>query len=250
MRWATAAMLIEAKIEAIVDDLAKAQLPDGYLNAGTSGASPTSAGRTFATTMSSTTPATCWRARSPISRLRTPQVARHHGALRRPYRRDVRPRPGQKRGYPGHQEIEIALIKLYRLTGDRKHLDLATYFINERGHQPPHYFAEEALARATIRRITGPGPTNIASPHLPVREQTKVVGHAVRAMYMDTAMADLAAELNDAGLKRACEALWDDVTTAQMYVTAGLGPEDQRGFHRLTTCRTKPPMPRLALRSR
>ena len=64
-----------------------------------------------------------------------------------------------------------------------------------------------------------------------MREQTKVVGHAVRAMYMLSAMADLAAELDDEGLKRACETLWRDVTTAQMYVTAGLGPkETNEGF--------------------
>ena len=59
---------------------------------------------------------------------------------------------------------------------------------------------------------------------MPVREQNKVVGHAVRAMYMYTAMADLAAELGDASLKRACEALWDDVTSTRMYVTGGFGP--------------------------
>ena len=57
-----------------------------------------------------------------------------------------------------------------------------------------------------------------------MREQDKVVGHAVRAMYMYTAMADLAVELNDAGLKKACETLWDDVMVTKMYVTAGLGP--------------------------
>ena len=54
--------------------------------------------------------------------------------------------PGQKRGYPGHQEIELALVKLYRLTGDKRRLDLAAYFIDERGREP-HYFTQEALAR-------------------------------------------------------------------------------------------------------
>ncbi len=57
------------------------------------------------------------------------------------------PGANQKHGYCGHQEIELALIKLYRLLGDRKHLDLAVYFINERGRQPPHYFDVEAVAR-------------------------------------------------------------------------------------------------------
>ena len=66
---------------------------------------------------------------------------------------------------------------------------------------------------------------------MPVREQTKMVGHAVRAMYMYSAMADLASELGDTALKRACETLWHDVTHAQMYVTGGLGPsETNEGF--------------------
>ena len=138
--------------------------------------------------------------------------------------------PGQKRGYDGHQEIELALVKLYRLTGDRRRLDLAAYFIDERGRQP-HYFTEEAIARGEDPAAFWAGTYEYNQSHLPVREQTKMVGHAVRAMYMASAMADLALELDDAGLKRACEALWRDVTTAQMYVTAGLGPkESNEGF--------------------
>ena len=67
--------------------------------------------------------------------------------------------------------------------------------------------------------------------HLPVREQTKVVGHAVRAMYMYAAMADLAAEHGDAALKAACETLWADVIERRMYVTGGFGPsEHNEGF--------------------
>jgi DUF1680 family protein len=134
------------------------------------------------------------------------------------------PGPNQKHGYPGHQEIEIALIKLYRLTGERKHLDLATYFINERGKQPPHYFDVEAYARGSDPKDYWAKTYEYNQSHKPVREQDKVVGHAVRAMYMYTAMADLAAELNDEGLKHACEVLWNDVMETKMYITAGLGP--------------------------
>jgi uncharacterized protein len=140
------------------------------------------------------------------------------------------PGEGQKKGYCGHQEIEIALIKLYRALGDRKHLELATYFINQRG-QKPHYFDIEAKAR-------GEGPDEYFQKtyeynqsHKPVREQDKVVGHAVRALYMYSAMADLAAELDDAGLKKACEVLWKDLVSKRMYVTAGLGPSaSNEGF--------------------
>jgi DUF1680 family protein len=222
---------IEAKIDAIVEDLARAQSPDGYLN--------------------------CWyNGREPDKRwtnlrdnhelynaghLLEGAIAYFQATGRRRFL-DVMERyldhvaatlgrgPGQKRGYDGHQEIELALIKLYRLTGDRRRLDLASYFIDERGRQP-HYFDQEALARGDDPVAFWAGTYEYCQAHRPVREQTKMVGHAVRAMYMATAMADLALEHDDAALKAACEALWRDVTTAQMYVTAGLGPrESNEGF--------------------
>ncbi len=141
------------------------------------------------------------------------------------------PGPGQKRGYCGHQEIELALIKLHHATGERKYLDLATYFINERGNQHPHYFDVEALARGDDPKTYRFGSYEYSQSHKPVREQDKVVGHAVRAMYMYAAMADLASDLGDEGLRKACEALWRDVTTKRMYVTAGLGPSaSNEGF--------------------
>ena len=130
--------------------------------------------------------------------------------------------PDRSAAIRGHQEIELALIKLYRLTGDRRRLDLAAYFIDERGREP-HYFTEEALARGDDPASYWAGTYEYNQSHIPVREQTRMVGHAVRAMYMASAMADLALELGDDGLKRACEALWRDVTTAQMYVTAVSG---------------------------
>lgn len=138
--------------------------------------------------------------------------------------------PGQTRGYPGHQEIEIALVKLYHLTGERKQLELAAYFIDERGRQP-HYFDKEARARGDDPASYHFGTHEYSQSHKPVREQDKVVGHAVRAMYMYTAMADLAADLDDDGLRRACEVLWDDVTSTRMYVTGGFGPSaSNEGF--------------------
>ena len=135
--------------------------------------------------------------------------------------------PGQKRGYCGHPEIELALVKLYHLTKEKKHLDLAAYFVNERGHQPPHYYdveREERARRGLFEQRYSYPNYEYSQSHEPVRDQNKVVGHAVRAMYLYTAMADLAAELNDEALKRACQVLWDDVMETKMYVTAGLGP--------------------------
>lgn len=219
---------IETKIEAAIDDLEKAQAPDGYLN--------------------------CWYlGREPDKRwtnLRDNHEMYNAGHLlegavayfqvtgRRRFL-DVMERyldhiyatfgtgPGQRRGYDGHEEIELALMKLYYLTGERKHLDFATYMINERGNQKPHYFDIEREQRegSGDKRQPYVFPNyEYSQSHKPVREQDKVVGHAVRAMYLYTAMADLAAELEDESLKRACEVLWDDVMETKMYVTAGLGP--------------------------
>ncbi len=134
------------------------------------------------------------------------------------------PLPGQKRGYCGHPEIELALVKLFHVTRDRRHLDLAAYFIDERGRQKPHYFDVEAVARGDDPRAYWFASYEYNQSHKPVREQDKAVGHAVRAMYMYAAMADLAAEFGDESLRRACEVLWRDVTGKRMYVTAGLGP--------------------------
>jgi len=219
---------IEARIEAVIDDFEKAQAPDGYLNCWYLGREPEkrwsnlrdnhelyNAGHMLegAIAYFETTGRRRWL---DIMERYVDLIGKTFG-----------PGPDQKHGYCGHQEIEIALIKLYRLTGERRHLDLAAYFINERGKAPPHYFDVEREAREAkgweTQRYTQ-GNYEYSQSHKPVREQEKVVGHAVRAMYMYTAMADLAAELNDAGLKAACETLWNDVMDTKMYVTAGLGP--------------------------
>ena len=130
---------------------------------------------------------------------------------------------GQLRGYCGHEELELALVKLARVTGEKKYLDLAKYFIDERGAEP-NYFTEEAIrdGRDPAKFIQKTYEYNQA--HQPVREQKKVVGHAVRAMYLYSGMADIATEYNDDSLTSALETLWDDLTTKQMYVTGGIGP--------------------------
>ncbi len=143
--------------------------------------------------------------------------------------------PGQKRGYPGHPEIELALVKLYRCTGERRYLALAQYFVDERG-QSPHYFDQERLARGETISIFGPAFSRMYTheynqSHKPVREQDRPVGHAVRAMYLYSAMADLAGELGDAGLRAAGERLWQHLVERLMYVTGGIGTSRQNeGF--------------------
>lgn len=134
------------------------------------------------------------------------------------------PEPGKKRGYPGHEEIELALVKLYRTTGLQRFLRLAKYFIDERGRQP-HYFEIEAEARGESRFPAWIGEKSYRywQAHMPVREQTTAEGHAVRAMYLYSGMVDVALETGDSELLQACERLWDNVTNRRMYVTGAVG---------------------------
>jgi DUF1680 family protein len=130
---------------------------------------------------------------------------------------------GQRHGYCGHEEIELALVKLARFTGEKRYMDLARYFIDERGAKP-HYFDAEARARGSDPASWYHRIYEYNQSHVPVREQDKVVGHAVRAMYLYSAMADLAAEDDDEPLRAACVRLWHDLTRKRLYVTGGLGP--------------------------
>jgi hypothetical protein len=102
--------------------------------------------------------------------------------------------------YPGHQEIEIGLVKLYRLTGEERYLNLAKFFLDARKDGMEYN-----------------------QSHLPVTEQTEAVGHAVRATYMYSAMADIAALTGDAAYIRALNVIWDDVIGSKLYITGGIG---------------------------
>lgn len=131
--------------------------------------------------------------------------------------------PGQKRGYPGHEEIELALVKLYRATGEARYLNLAKYFIDERGQQP-HYFDLEAVARGEDPQDYWAKTYRYSQSHIPVREQTEPVGHSVRACYLYSGMADVAVETGDEALASALRQIWDNLTGKHMYITGGLGP--------------------------
>ncbi|MCB7069773.1 glycoside hydrolase family 127 protein [Caldibacillus sp. 210928-DFI.2.22] len=132
---------------------------------------------------------------------------------------------GQISGYPGHQEIELALLKLYEVTNDVKYLNLSKYFIDQRGKEP-HYFDIEKEKRGEKLPYWYEYGYKYSQSHLPVKEQTEAVGHAVRAVYMYTAMADLAKKTKDEQLKVVCEKLWNNVTQKQMYITAGIGSSE------------------------
>lgn len=144
------------------------------------------------------------------------------------------PGENQLHGYPGHPEIELALMRLSQTTGNIAYQNLAEYFINERGKQPNYFDAEwernGSVSFWTKRKSEHPNLEHMSPDyreynqfHRPVREQDKAVGHAVRALYLYAGMADIAAATGDQTLKRACKTLYKDVTQKQMYITGGVG---------------------------
>ena len=114
--------------------------------------------------------------------------------------------PGKKHDVPGHEEIEIGLVKLYGVTGEKRYLALAKFFLDERG-------------RAHGRKIYG----DYCQDHKPVVRQNAAVGHAVRAGYLYSGMADVAALTSDADYVEALGRLWQDVVSKKMYITGGIG---------------------------
>lgn len=125
-------------------------------------------------------------------------------------------------GYPGHPEIELALIRLYEVTKNEKYLQLAKHFIDIRGVDP-HYYEKERQGRSwTVWNGDGKNHEYQQS-HAPVREQKDAVGHSVRAVYLYTAMAALGAKTNDEGLKNACDRLYESIVKRRMYITGAIG---------------------------
>jgi hypothetical protein len=125
--------------------------------------------------------------------------------------------PGKKRAFPGHQEIEVGLSKLFRATGKRAYLDLAKFFLDERGH----YFQGERHAADDPFAVYD--SDEYMQNHKPVLEQDEAVGHAVRAMYMYAGMADVAALGGYPEYVKAIDRLWGDVVGRKMYITGGVG---------------------------
>lgn len=131
--------------------------------------------------------------------------------------------PGKRRGYDGHPELELALVRLYHATGEQRYLQLAQYMVEERG-QSPNYFDQEARERGEDPADFWAKTYEYCQAHAPIRQQGKVVGHAVRAMYLLAGVADLAHELDDPTLLATCERLWDNLVHRRVYLTGGIGP--------------------------
>lgn len=129
-----------------------------------------------------------------------------------------------KDGYPGHQEVEIGLVKLYEVTGNRTYLAQAKEFLERRGREPNYFLEEEK--RPDYKRIFPEFENYLplySQSHKPVREQDTAEGHAVRAVYMYCAMADVAYEYQDKELLQVCENLWNDISYKKMYITGSIG---------------------------
>lgn len=138
--------------------------------------------------------------------------------------------PQKRLDVAGHQEIELALVKLYKATGEKKYLDLSTFFVDQRGNP----------ARMIVEKITPPDiDPNVGTPwrwrppsykqdHLPVTKQFYAVGHAVRANYLYAAMADLSMETKSIKYLPALDSIWNDIVGKKMYITGGVGT---RQFH-------------------
>ncbi|MDR3140447.1 MAG: glycoside hydrolase family 127 protein [Tannerellaceae bacterium] len=121
--------------------------------------------------------------------------------------REIGDKPGKQVFVPGHQIAEMALSKLYLVTGEQKYLDLARFFLDKRGYTERKDIYSQA--------------------HKPVLEQDEAVGHAVRAAYMYSGMADVAALTGDTGYIHAIDAIWNNVATKKLYITGGIGATNQ-----------------------
>lgn len=117
--------------------------------------------------------------------------------------REIGNSPQQKKYVPGHQIAEMALVKLYMVTGDKKYLDQAKFFLDTRGYTS----RKDAYSQA----------------HKPVVEQDEAVGHAVRAVYMYSGMADVAAITGDSSYIKAIDKIWDNIVSKKIYITGGIG---------------------------
>jgi uncharacterized protein len=129
---------------------------------------------------------------------------------------------GQLRGYCGHPEIELALVKLGEATADERYLRLSQFFVDERGREP-YYFDREAAARGEDPKAFWAKTYEYCQAHKPLRDQHLPVGHAVRATYLYSGMADLGRLTGDEALLAACRRLFANVAEKRMYITGGLG---------------------------
>ena len=133
----------------------------------------------------------------------------------------------QCKGYPGHEIVEMALVRLYHATGEEKYLQLSRFFLEQRGTEPYYFDSEEETRASYEGRVAKPNtdPFRYAyhQAHKSVLVQDEAVGHAVRAVYLYSGMADVAKLTQDEKMLAACDRLWDSITKEKLYVTGGIG---------------------------
>ena len=142
------------------------------------------------------------------------------------------PNPDQLRGYPGHPEIELALMRLYEVTQEPRYQALARFFVEERGQQPYYYDIEFEKRGGTRHWVSWgdawPGMIKDKSythAHKPLSEQHKAVGHAVRSVYLMTGLAHIARMTHDEEKRQTCLRIWDNMVQRRMYITGGIGSQ-------------------------
>ena len=223
---------LEQLVDEVADKIIGAQQPDGYLNTHFTAIQPEMRWKNLRD----------WHEMYCAGHLIEAAVA-HHQATGQSKLLDCLSRyadhidgqfgraPGKRRGYGGHPEIELALVRLYHATGEQRYLELSKYLVEERGQSDPHYYDIEAVARGEDPRKFWAKTYEYCQAHTPIRQQDKVVGHAVRAMYLLSGVADLAHEYDDSSLLETCENLWQNLVYRRMYLTGGIGPSHRNeGF--------------------
>ncbi len=201
---------LEAKVDEVIAKIAAAQQPDGYLNTYFTLVEPDKKWTDFAVKHELYCAGHLIEA-AVAHYQATGKKTLFNVALKLANHLDALFGPGKRHEVSGHEEIELALIKLYRATGEARYLKLAAFFLDIRGDKSkrPKLFGA------------------YAQDHMPIRQQREVVGHAVRAMYLYTAVADMASYTGDAGFIEAMRAIWEDVVHRKMYITAGIGSRHQ-----------------------
>ncbi|WP_419057300.1 glycoside hydrolase family 127 protein [Kluyvera georgiana] len=142
------------------------------------------------------------------------------------------PNDGQLRGYPGHPEIELALMRLYEVTREPRYQALASFFVEERGQQP-YYYDIEFEKRGGTRHWVGWGDAwpgmikdkSYTHAHKPLSEQNEAVGHAVRSVYLMTGLAHIARMTKDEEKRQTCLRIWNNMVQRRMYITGGIGSQ-------------------------
>ena len=215
---------LEARADAIIDLIGRAQQPDGYLDTYFIAAEPehrwqnlTDCHEMYCAGHMTEAGVAYYQATGKTKLLDICCKLCDH--IDRRFGREA----GKVTGIPGHEEIELALMRLYQATGEERYRKLAAYFIDERGRDP-EFFHKEAAARSWSRTdYMDKQPPSYMQNHKPVREQDTVEGHAVRCMYLLTAAANLAAQNHDEALMAACRKMWDNMVDRRMYITGGIG---------------------------